>query len=82
MPNNNGKFMHCRQDMKFKVSDIKDTPQGVKKNKKGSKTPLKIKVVDVNGEEAENKKNVDTKKKTWQELKQIKKVQKQIKKHF
>ena len=66
--------------MKFKVSDIKNTPQGVKKNKKGSKTPLKIKVVDVNEEDAKNKRNVDTKKKTWQELKQTKKVQKQIKK--
>ena len=65
--------------MKFKVSDIKNTPQGEKKNKKGTKTPLKIKVVDVDEKEAENEEKDNTKKKTWQELKQIKKVQKQIK---
>ena len=65
--------------MKFKVSDIKETPKAAEEKKKGTKTPLKIKVVDVAEKEPNNENNGDNKKKTWQELKQMKKVQKQIK---
>ena len=71
----------CTADMKFKVSDIKEAPKGVKVKKKGSKTPLKIKVIDLNEKEVEEENDVP-KKKTWQELKQIKKVQKQLKKEL
>ena len=67
-------------DMKFKVSDIKETSNSAEEKKKGTKTPLKIKVVDVTEKEPDNENNGDNKKKTWQELKQLKKVQKQIKK--
>ena len=70
----------CIADMKFKVSDIKEIPNSAEEKKKGTKTPLKIKVVDVTEKEPDDENKGDNKKKTWQELKQMKKVQKQIKK--